>query len=324
MDEYFQSFNGLFFEMGIPARLKRDAQTIEDYYSFQNRFKGCNLYTSVYGMTEPANYKTAVVDRIFLEFDGEDKNFDDRLLADFRQFLEYLQRQTDIVPQVFFSGNSGFHVVIYFSPLSISNPHKAIQRLVENLKALSGVKYLDLNANNGLAQMRRIPNSQHQKTGLYAVPLSIEEVMFYTRDEIRHLAVSPRPWIGSSLSNDVPRALNLIDEKIEKYKLLEMLKPPVPVKEFNLENCKAFAAVQDGVPSGQRDMALVALVYALRSKGFSREESYSWLWEWHEKNNGTPQSGDDEWIRYKIDYHYKRPQIKPCIWFKKAGYSCEC
>lgn len=322
MDEHFKSFNGLYFEMGIPARLKRDAQTVEDYYSFQNKFKGCNLYTSVYGMTEPANYKSALVDHIFLEFDGEDKNFDDRLLHDFRQFLEYLQGETDICPQVFYSGNSGFHVVIWFNPVNLSNPHKAIQRLVENLKVLSGVKYLDLNANNGLAQMRRIPNSQHQKTGLYAVPLSIEEVMFYTRDEIRLTAVSPRPWIGSSLSNDVPRALNIIDEKIERYNLLEMLKPPAPVREFNMENCKGFQAVQDGVPAGQRDHAAVGLVYALRGRGFTKDEAVAWLKEWHEKNTGS-EHGDD-WIEYKVHYHYKRNQMAPCIWFKKAGYHCQC
>lgn len=322
MEEYINSFNGLYFEMGIPARLKRDAQTLEDYYSFQNKFRDCNLYTSVYGMTEPANYKTAVVDRIFFEFDG-DGGLNDELLADFRRLLEYCHGETDIRPQVFFSGNRGFHVVIAIEPVALSNPHKCVQKLVENIKSLSGCRYIDLNANNGMAQMRRIPNSQHQKTGLYAVPIDPDMLYFLSPNGVREYAREPKEWIPAQPSKDVVKALHMIDEKIEKWKLYEMLKEPPPPVECNLDDCTAAGEALEGVKFGNRDNALVGLIVYFRKKGLSKEQAYQQLLEWNKKN---PQedNGGDRWIRYKLDYQWDRGFTNHCAWMKKAGFDyCE-
>lgn len=322
---HHESFNGYWYELGIPARLKRDAKAEEDFWSFINKFRGLNLYTTVYGFKEPTKYDTAIIDKLFFEFDGENKIFDERLLNDVRCFLRFLQGRTDSKPQIFYSGNSGFHVVLWFKPVTLYNPHRAIQRLIQNLQSLSGSQYLDLNANNGLSQMRRIPNSMHQKTKLYAIPLKPEEVLFYSVEEIKDLARAPRTveayW---NHSRDIPMALERIDFDLERRKLLKGLLPTPPVREFNLEACNAFKEVQKGVPVGQRDNALVGLVYALRGKGFSKEEASVWCKNWHKVNEGQ-EDRDDAWIDYKVNYHYNREKSSsPCYWFKKAGFNCSC
>lgn len=320
LDEYYKSFNGLYFEMGIPARLKRDAISQEDYWTFINKFKGQNLYTTVYGLREPANYYSAVVDRIFLEFDGPGKTFNEELRQDFVKFLEYLNRNTDVVPQIFYSGNSGFHVVINFKPIELVNPSKCIQRVIANMKKLSGCEYLDLNANNGLSQMRRIPNSLNHKTKLYAIPLKMEEVMLMSCEDIMTLAKTPRDfWNASGLSRNIPEALGMVDHWLEKKVALRLLQGPSEAFLEHTGPCSCHIPILNGVEVGNRDIALVGLVYYCKSIGHNMDSAFEYLWLWHSTKNKEVKEDDKDWIKYKIRYHWNR-NGKSCRWFKKAGY----
>lgn len=321
MIEHFRTFDNLFFEMGIPARLLRDAVTEKDYTSFLSKYDGYNLYTSVYGFKEPENFDTAKVDKIFLEFDGPNKVFDEAVLSDFRKFLDYLNTETDIDPQIFFSGNSGFHVVIYFEEPNLFNKKDCIQAIVKNMAKLSNCRFLDLNANNGLSQMRRVPGSKHQKTGLFAIPLTQEEVFILGHEDILQLARHPRDkWFEVDNSKHVPYALKLLDDSFEQAKLARILKPRKKPTASNPDECQAYGSISQGVEEGVRDVALVGLI-KMHQGSMDKEDLYDLVVDWHFNKNENAKHSDLSWLRYKVDYHYDK-QGSHCWWFAKANRGC--
>lgn len=314
--EFFEEFRGYFFEMGVPARLKRDAKTLQDFNNFINKYKSQNLYTSVYGFVEPLNYNSAVVDKLFFEFDADDGDFNDELLNDVRRFISFIHKFTDFRPSYFFSGRRGIHVIVHCNTVKLLNPSVCTQVLIENIEKLSGCKFICRGSRNGVAQMRRIPGSKHQGTGLFCIPVSEQDLIDLSADDILNMARHPPTrWFSVKNSYDLTRSFFDVDKKIEDNKLVSNLMPRINMQMIN--DCIAVEEAKGGVNYGNRDFTLVGLIYYYKNMGLSQNETTNLLIkDWLPLND--PKPDDERWVKYKVKYHYNRFG-HACNWFSKAN-----
>ena len=193
-------------EFGIPARIARaySPDELEEHVEKYNGIKSC--YTSVYcfdnlkDIEGKANYDSAVINGIWFDFDH---NRDvDKCLKDVRKFIKQYCIPRKIIPRIYLTGGKGFQMNIDFQSqvdLSDTQKRQALREYLTHLKETYKLKTLDQACiNNSVACLRRIPNTQYiskltgEPTGVWCVPISVDEVMTLSIEEIYGLAMEPR------------------------------------------------------------------------------------------------------------------------------------
>jgi len=173
----------VFLEWGEPIR------------EYMKRHNNCGIYTSVFRYNTP-EVGAPTLGSLYFDFDHEADP--DASLSDARKVYEYISKY---VPskyiRVYFTGSKGFHVEAEAIPLGIdpSRDLASVFRFIaEQLHEEFDLKTMDF-AVYDPRRMWRLPNSQHQKTGLFKVELD-EELLFASLDEIRKWAEEPRQLLS--------------------------------------------------------------------------------------------------------------------------------
>ena len=162
--------------------------TIEDIEEqkkiFLKKYNGKkDMYQAVYLYNGYPDEATAIVDKIFLDFDpGDDMSFVD----DVRSVAQYLYSQ-DILFYVRFSGR-GFHLFIQLDvDDALSNPKYAIKKYVKDLHNITH-STSDPAVIGDVRRVTRLVNSINLKTNKYCIPISYDELLNNTYEEICQLA----------------------------------------------------------------------------------------------------------------------------------------
>lgn len=170
-----------------PRRIKIFDQEDVDYYiDIYNGKK--DLYQTVYEYENTIDTSTAIVDKIFLDFDYDSKM---DFLYNVRTVAQYLY-DNDYMFYIRFSGN-GFHLFIMLDDSTLSSPKNAIKNYVNYLHKKTKTDS-DPAVIGDLRRVVRVPNSLNIKHDdhYYCISLSYDELINKTYEEIRLLAKQPR------------------------------------------------------------------------------------------------------------------------------------
>ena len=161
--------------------------TIQEYFKAQ---------TVITGKPSLTGYKD-VVGSDFLPIDVDVKDDLPQAQVVTKALLARLESEFQVDCRnirIVFSGNKGFHLELPselfggFTPsTSIPRLHNAIVRYL----AMGFDKNVDLDIYYTLGLIR-IENTKHSSSGLFAIPLTLEEINTLTIEQIKALAVSPR------------------------------------------------------------------------------------------------------------------------------------
>jgi hypothetical protein len=218
-------------------RVKAPVKSAEELrWALKNLQSNRGLYVSVYSYSAvkedgSVDYSSAVINRIFLDFDCKE----DAALAlvEAREVVDALG-DYGIRALPFFTGGKGFALYIDFEPVLVAP---------ENKKAVLGVFWdsiqknlcgrelvtLDRQIRGDVARVSRLPNSLH-KSGLYCVPLDIWELCTLEFFDIKDLARSPRldfdlerviGWHVEDNSRVMRRVLEGLERRAVKERCLE-------------------------------------------------------------------------------------------------------
>jgi hypothetical protein len=178
----------------------RDPASLAGYVkAYQNRL---GFYVSVYPFApKPENgrldYDTAVIDRLYLDFDSVDS---------LGLALEEASTVTDVLSDVsvevmsYFSGMKGAACYIDFSPtpIAVENKKEVLGLFWDIINEGLELNYLPLSlrtldrssVRGDLARVSRLPNTPHH-SGLFCIPLTIRD-LHRSEGYIRNLARQPR------------------------------------------------------------------------------------------------------------------------------------
>jgi hypothetical protein len=169
--------------------------TVDEVEAWRERRGNLGLYTSVwqYDSHDVANGQRVAS----MYFDLDDHGAEDNAQKNARTLVAYLSNfVSEDAIRIYFTGQKGFHVEVELIALGIGvvDGLAGLYRYVATgVKELLDLPSVDFHVYDP-RRIWRLPNSQHQVTGLYKVPLSVAELE-YDLPIIWELALEPRPYV---------------------------------------------------------------------------------------------------------------------------------
>jgi len=215
-----------------------------------------------------AGIRDTLTDRLFFDLDGDLPAAQKDAFALAGVLFNAGFEAEDI--RVYFSGSKGFSVEVLLDRLVNPLQFKKITGfLADNLECFDRV-VSDAN------RIVRIPGTKHQKSGLYKVPLTLEELEFATIDEILALAENPRILQLGQMCPRFPKAWELLLKEPSSKKKASFLgerQIEWSKKPSGWRNCK-WALLQGFYEPRKRHEALLRLAATCRGMGFDKETTY--------------------------------------------------
>lgn len=250
----------------IQNHIKEDKDYyISTYYYNENHFQKFPETESIKGI------KDVKTDKIWFDFDSKE----DIELAR-KDTLELLSRfqQNNIDPnkvEIYFSGNKGFNVILKLdrevTRKQVENI--ALRKFGNNLDTLDHSLYDE-------SQILRVPKTRHQKSGLFKIPLTFNQIKKFTSDQIKALAKEAKnPYVNESKWSNI--TLNEDFFEIEDVK--KELKTTA-TEEFDVSKrpkgwkASKWALVQGYFKSGERNISCLILAATCKGMGYDKLSAY--------------------------------------------------
>ncbi len=219
--------------------------------------------------------------------------------ADAVKLIDFFTKELDLKETdiwVYFSGSKGFHVLINSEALGIeprNDLHKIYKHIAGYLIHRLEINSLDLVVYTS-SRMLRLSNSIHQKTRLYKVEISLEELRTLKLDEIKEIAEQPRRDEETLYTNqDRKKASKLrkdtayfFNNKKEEYlEAAATAKNNYEQEEYKFIKDKPPEVVKDLIKhgwsqEGGRNQATVQLACYYKEVGYKKDETLKILEDW--------------------------------------------
>jgi len=261
----------MIFEIGLP---RKTFTSKEDALNFINLYNGKKkaLFQSVYNFTEmrgtKPNYETAIVDKLFFDFDAKSDCW-----KECNKLHQYLL-QENIKHIIIWSGR-GYHLLILTSPLQLKNCKSAIYNsqisLINKLSLIC-----DRQVIGDHSRLRRIPNSYHPKAERFCIFLTKADFDkgYEHCKELARKQNSNKEYIGENLF-DISE-FDYKTEKIEKFEFETEFEDSANQDYMN--NCPPFITqLLLKKDCGWQDRYLIILFF--KEKGYTIKEVMSILKE---------------------------------------------
>ena len=214
--------------------------------------------------------KDVVTNRIWFDFDtSEDPTF---AQIDAREAIRRLEKyginKNNI--EIYFSGNKGFHLVVtlnrYITPDQVYNI--CVKKFGKDLASLDSAVY-------DPSRIFRVPGTKHQKSGLYKIPLTHNQLHQLTIPQIKNLASSldnikdEFEWEIASPKED----LFVVEDKKKETRTLPPELLDFSKKPSQWKNCK-WSLLQGNFKEGERHNALMVIAATCRGLGYDKDTTY--------------------------------------------------
>lgn len=139
--------------------------------------------------------ETAIVDTIKFDLDGKSHatGVSDPL-TQLRKAMDWFDSR-GLAYKINFSGSDGFGIELPLPrPVTLDNSYRVVSMMYKVIKEKAGVDF-DEQAMLGTQQKFRIVNSRHQRSRLYAIPLTNEQARSLSMAQIKELARQPSETI---------------------------------------------------------------------------------------------------------------------------------
>ncbi len=211
----------------------------------------------------------------------------------------------------YFSGKKGFHVTVSTQVFGGVEPGEGLPQVLQGVRRRvvtdARPRYPDtVDFIGDRLRLLRLPNSRHSDTGLYKVPLTVDELLDCEPDEIRAFAVAPRPTVLTDEtglvplydSGVIPSAEDAYQDCLRAER--EHARDDLPDAETyrrrgDLDGflCAAERKLYEGgVGEGARSSTALRLASRMRAAGYSEDEAGEMVMSWDERNDPRMRTGE--------------------------------
>jgi predicted transcriptional regulator len=286
----------------VHRRVPPELISLDNLDTWRKRNGDEDIYSSVFRYLTEDLYIGAVLSGFPLDFDCA--NNPDRARKEALATIKDLKDRFRIPEgsvSIAFSGQKGIAVFVNRRALGVEpsvDLPLVLKSMAEELKSTHGLETLDMRVYHRRA-LWRLLNSRHPKTGLYKIPLTLFELEKLKIDEIKQMAIQPRPLLGAKEHPLIPEAREwyLKHVKIVKEKL-EGLKPDFSSLDLSTlvtdPPCVRRRFVE-GAEEGVRNITCFQLAVYYARAGKSGEEIKSLMLDFNSRY--TPPLPDSEVLR---------------------------
>lgn len=208
----------------------------------------------------------ATTNQLFFDFDSTDLNEAKENTANFIGKLIEDGFPEDSL-QLFYSGGKGFSIHV---DLSEFITHEQFVSIIKQFH----IQYKLDPKIIGPNQIMRVANTKHDSSGLFKIPLDIDEILSLSIKEIKELAKKPRYLSITHVVAKLPASYKNFTQASAPKKLTEELGLiDYTNKPKDWRNCK-WSLLQGNFKSGERHQALTILAATAKGLGYDRETAY--------------------------------------------------
>lgn len=217
--------------------------------------------------------------------------------------------------EIYFSGNKGFHLVVtlnrYITPEQVASI--CINKFGNNLHSLDRAVY-------DPSRIFRVPGTKHQKSGLFKIPLTYNQLHDYNIGQIKTLA-SSLDNIENEFEWEVAYPKDELFEIEEKKKATTTIVDPIDFskKPHQWKNCK-WALLQGNFKEGERHNALMVIAATCRGLGYDKETTYYMCKSALKKQSSL--TGQDEFPKEELYTNIIEQSVFTDNW-EGGQYSCQ-
>ena len=257
-----------------------------------NKTNNTGIFTSAYRYSDDkVNDKTLAYGDLYFDFDCKD-DFE-KVRKDVIKTLAYIEVVFKIKSDsvyIYFSGNKGVHITIpayYFNIEPCENLNGIFKSIIINIKKYTEYKTLDTQIYDK-KRLYRIPNSIHDKTNLYKIQLTSDEIKNSKYEDILSMAKCPRRF---NINHNY-------DKQVCESRFKEM-------KKTYEENCNKNTNIKynkkinfippciktiliEGAKEGYRNNTIAVLASFYKNAGKDLNSTIKELTTWNEEKNLPP------------------------------------
>ena len=265
-------------EVGPPRKV---VYNIQEWLNFCNKYNGMKkaVYTSIYKFniidqvgTKPVKpeYNSAIIDKIFFDFDDKSCNAWKECNSLHQELLK------DNIKHIIIMSGRGYHLYYFSSPLSSENPKSLIYNsqyhFINKLKLT-----VDAQVIGNPAQLARVPNTFNIKGNRFCIPLTQEQ--FEKEDKYCKQLASKQNFVKKISIGEKLFDLKPFDYKTNIVEDINFeLEFENSVNQNYMNNCDIkIKKLLSKKELGWRERYLVILYF--REKGFTMQEVYNILKE---------------------------------------------
>jgi hypothetical protein len=231
--------------------------------------------------------------------------------------------------QIYFSGAKGFHLMLDTRVFGKILPSKNLTLIFDSLRRHLALEIpepfrdtVDLAIKDRL-RLLRLPNTIHEKSKLYKVSLSPDELRRFSPAEIRNAAQKLRPltltdetgFLSRADVKENPAAVQLFQQvrrqlkKLTRKPFAYRFRRPADLAQLKF-HCAALQKIwQSHIDPGYRNNCAIRLASGLRLLGLTEDEANEKLFEWNERNTiGLPSDELQSVVRsayqHRFPYRY--------------------
>jgi hypothetical protein len=293
-----------------------------DLGQWRDRYDNKDVYCTTYRYREQ-DKKGDLYGHLYFDLDSPDYEL---VKADAVRLLVILEALFGVKPEdlwIFYSGGKGIHIIVPADVMGI-NPHPNLNEifklLATTLSAQTANKTVDLRVYDRV-RLFRLPNSQHGKSLLFKVPLSVEELIQCDLSQIKALAAEPRKWQRPTLRHNAKAASSFSGyiKQWEASKIAQKFSRESGVRHLDFVPPCIKHMLQEGAAEGQRNHTLAALANHFKQRGYSEDHTIRALSKWNQRAVSPPVAEIEvtNTVRsiFTREYHYgctTLEQLAPC------------
>jgi hypothetical protein len=206
--------------------------------------------------------------------------------------------------QAYFSGSKGFHLMMDTRLFGKIAPSKALPLLFDSMRRHLALELpenhrgtVDLTIKDRV-RLLRLPNTAHEKSGLYKVLFTADEIMKLGAEEVRELAGKPRPLTltdetgflshftvkENSEASRFFRRIRRQARKISRKSFAYRFRRPADLTQVTFPCAGAQKIWESHVEPGYRNNCAIRLASDFRLLGLTEDEAKEKMLEWNERN----------------------------------------
>jgi hypothetical protein len=258
-----------------------------DVYKFRRQYGNVDVYQTIWHYEEPEPDSRYIGD-FYLDIDNHDLK---EAQADAIEATEYLEEigVTACHINVFFTGSKGFNVTVpwqlyldYYEP----ELNRIWRLIAKDIYDRHQIDSIDLKVYDK-RRLIRLANSIHSSTGLYKIPLTLDELYNYSILRIEEMAECKRVLYKTSGPVLIPKlreffedTRQIIAKRAERYPQTKQF----PVRPFPGSDLPCIKCLLAGVEEGMRNGAAFTLTCYFKNKGDCEKNVVERLSSWNETN----------------------------------------
>lgn len=313
----------------VPLYIQEDEMRDKRVLTFLKAYANTDVYYTIYTYYGEDKDKCPILAPLYLDFDDDDVEghyLEER--SDVYRAVQLLSKWFKVpVEQIrlYFSGSKGFHVIIpheIFGWTPSADLNTRLKCVMTQIQKELGTGRIDGRIYDR-KRLFRIPNSINGKSGLYKIPLTLDELMkISSYEELKQIASKPKlaMFPAPAYSKESQDAFEGWIQAHQEQKHVRQHTGTIKIPEGGRPLLPCVEAIlRDGVGEGSRNNTAVAIASSILQSGKTLEETEDILYEWNERNDPPLEGHELHAVLMSAYRMFESERFYGCSTFKDLG-----